>query len=111
MNLLPATLRLFRRLRPVLLALALLLSQQAGIVHLTGHAAQRLREQPAPVQGENHDCAQCVLYAALGAAPLASPPALASPPLHASQAIAPVATRAVARALVSYRSRAPPVSA
>ncbi len=82
------TLRLFRRLRPLLLAVALLLSQQAGVMHLAGHAAQRLREQPAPVQGENHDCAQCVLYAALGAAPLAAQPAhllLAAATIHLVQ--------------------------
>jgi len=102
---------MFKRLRPLLLALALLLSQQAGIVHLTGHAAQRLREQPAPAQGENHDCAQCVLYAALGAAPLATQATPAFLPVRAPQAIAFDYTRAAQRAATAYRSRAPPLSA
>jgi hypothetical protein len=111
MSILPAALHMIRRLRPLMLALALLLSQQAGIAHLTGHAAQRLREQPAPVQGENHDCAQCVLYAALGAAPLAAHATPACLPAHAPQAIEFPPARIVQRALTAYRSRAPPLSA
>ncbi|MFM2288391.1 MAG: hypothetical protein RL684_1534 [Pseudomonadota bacterium] len=99
---------MIRRIRPLLLALALLLSQQAGIAHLTGHAAQRLREQPVPAQGENHDCTQCVLYAALGAAPLSALVAPAVVPAGVPQAIEFPLARTVARAALAYRSRAPP---
>jgi hypothetical protein len=100
-----------RPLRHVLLALLLLLAQQAGIVHLTTHATQRLREAPAAVDDSAARCAQCVLYASLGASPVPAvaapaclPPAFLEVPATPGQATRPGPFDA-------YRSRAPPRTA
>ncbi len=101
-----------RFIRHALLALLLVIAQQGGIAHLTAHATQRLHEQPASTTDDGTArCAQCVLYASLGAsaAPAVVIPAVVPtrPPLLPAVAAQPHAAEGTA----SYRSRAPPLPA
>jgi hypothetical protein len=99
---------MFRRFRPLLIAALLLAAQQAGIAHLSAHAAARLREAPVPAQGENHDCAQCLQFASLASA---VPVAMSVPPVIRAPVDRFVELPASAPASIAapgYRSRAPP---
>jgi hypothetical protein len=106
-----------RLLRHVLLALMLAFAQQAGIAHLTAHATQQLgtatgqHDAPATTEDGTARCAQCVLYASLGASPV---PAVATPdfiPPRPLQVPDLQARTIQVRAPAAYRSRAPPLQA
>lgn len=97
-----------RRLQWLWVAL-LLLAQEAGVVHLTLHAARSL----ADVQGTSHslpsDCPECAQFSANGAALAPTVPLLSVAAVR--REVVPAPTAAVARETFRlYRSRAPPVS-
>jgi hypothetical protein len=101
--------RLFRH---ALLALLLVFAQQVGIVHLTAHATQRLHDTQATTTGDGTArCAQCVLYASLGASPVpaTSVPAFIMP--GPTQLPAAIGQPTQAQPTSAYRSRAPPLPA
>lgn len=115
-----------RRFHPVLLlVLALVWAQLAGLVHGVGHglAGERIAglvqvaqsgsdsERTGDKNGQaTHACPDCLAYSALGAA-LASSQALPlETPAEESFVILPAADFAAPR-LSPYRSRAPPVLA
>ena len=95
-----------------LLALLLAIAQQAGIVHLTAHATQRLHDTPTTTTDDGTArCAQCVLYASLGASPV---PATITPDFIAprpAQQPAAIEHSLKAQPSTAYRSRAPPLPA
>ena len=101
-----------RLVRHALLALLLVFAQQAGIVHLTAHATQRLHDTQGTATDDGAArCAQCVLYASLGASPV---PAAITPDFIAprpAQLPAAIEQPSRAQAATAYRSRAPPLPA
>jgi glycine/D-amino acid oxidase-like deaminating enzyme len=101
-----------RLVRHALLALLLAFAQQAGIVHLTAHATQRLHDTPTTTTDDGTArCAQCVLYASLGASPVpaTSVPEFINP--RPTQLPAVIEQPSKAQATSAYRSRAPPLPA
>ena len=95
----------------VLLSLALLLAQQGAAWHMLSH----LRAAPAPSQQGKQlphpeTCAQCLVFAHMGAAASTTFPPFALPTAAPAQ---PLAVHVVSRAthVSRYRSRAPPVLA
>lgn len=89
----------------------LLLSQQLGISHAISHissdatpAGFEKKQLPAEMQ-----CAQCVLFAALGSGLNGPPPSVTFPPALTDTAIAPLFFQLLPPAFRAFDSRAPPV--
>jgi hypothetical protein len=100
-----------RTLRNLLVALALLFSQQAAQVHALSHldsefaGAQRQTKGKFPV---SHPAAQCLLFHAIDCAP---PPAIASVALVGATLPSPlqIALPLPLQTRIEFDSRAPPV--
>jgi uncharacterized protein (UPF0276 family) len=91
-----------------LLALLLVFAQQVAVVHLAGHAAERLGDRQTTTHSNDSYCPKCSLYASFGS----SPPSAASLLKFERITSAPIAAIAfwsTTRTVVAYQSRAPPV--
>jgi hypothetical protein len=95
----------------LLLALALLFTQQGAAVHALSHLSERLSSQSQQDKQLPHSsaCDKCVVYAGAGAA--LAPSALAIPAV-AAQTRHPALTRPalLSRMARPYHARAPPIS-
>ena len=96
-----------RTLYPLILAFALLFTQQAALCHGVSHTGP-----PTPSQQDQHlphaeQCAKCLSFAHIGAAATATPHSFAVP-LNTSSLVYLSVSAARSAQHLSYQSRAPP---
>jgi hypothetical protein len=81
-----------------------------GIIHAISHISSDAT--PADFQKKqlpgDMQCAQCVLFAALGSGLNGSPPSVALPPALRDTAVRPLFFKLLPRAFRAFDSRAPP---